>query len=83
VSDKSFVGQIADEILGAPVPTGVTPIDVLQEQRDILEAGVRLGLSALAQGSPETARAHLEEALQRSIEAGAHPVTQSMSSPPA
>lgn len=72
--EKSIVGQIADEILGAPVPAGVTSADVLQEQRDILEAGLRLGLSALAQGSPETARAHLEEALQRSIEAGAHPV---------
>lgn len=74
MSEKSFVGQIADEILGAPVPLGVTPVDVLQEQRDILEAGLRLGLAALAQGSPETARAHLEEALQRSVEAGAHPV---------
>ena len=52
------------------MPTGVTSADVLQEQRDILEAGVRLGLAALAQGSPETARSHLEEALQRSIEAG-------------
>ncbi|MDB5544271.1 MAG: hypothetical protein JWO64_1420 [Hyphomicrobiales bacterium] len=83
MSDKSVVGQIADEILGAPVPTGVTPIDVLQEQRDILEAGVRLGLSALAQGSPETARAHLEEALQRSIEAGAQRVIKPTISPPA
>ena len=76
MAEKSIVGQIAEEILGAPVPTGVTPADVLQEQRDILEAGVRLGLAALAQGSPETARSHLEEALQRSIEAGAHPVGQ-------
>lgn len=75
MTEKSLVGQITDEILGAPVPVGVTPADVLQEQRDILEAGVRLGLAALAQGSPETARAHLEECLQRSIEAGAHPVT--------
>ena len=82
MSEKSIVGQIADEILGAPVPTGVTPADVLQEQRDILEAGLRLGLAALAQGSPETARAHLEEALQRSIEAGAHPVTPSVAPPP-
>jgi Tfp pilus assembly protein PilF len=81
VSEKSLVGQIADEILGAPVPVGVTSSDVLQEQRDILEAGVRLGLAALAQGSPETARAHLEEALQRSIEAGAHPVTTTMAPP--
>jgi Tfp pilus assembly protein PilF len=82
LAEKSIVGQIAQEILGAPVPANVTPADVLQEQRDILEAGVRLGLSALAQGSPETARAHLEEALQRSIEAGAHPVSQITTAPP-
>jgi Tfp pilus assembly protein PilF len=83
LAEKSIVGQIAQEILGAPVPASVTPADVLQEQRDILEAGVRLGLAALAQGSPETAHAHLEEALQRSIEAGAHPVAQTTTAPPA
>ena len=82
MGEKSIVGQIADEILGAPVPTGVTPADVLQEQRDILEAGLRLGLAALAQGSPEQARAHLEEALQRCVEAGAHPVSVTTTAPP-
>ena len=83
MAETSIVGQIVQEIVGAPVPASVTPKDVLQEQRDILEAGVRLALAALAQGSPETARAHLEEALQRSIESGAHPVAGSTTSPPA
>jgi Tfp pilus assembly protein PilF len=67
------MGQLTDEILGAPVPVGLTPQEVLQAQRDILEAGLRLALAALAQGSAEGARTHLEEALQRSIEAGALP----------
>lgn len=81
MTEKSFAGQLADEILGVPVPSAVTPVDVLQAQRDILEAGVRLGLAALAQGSPETARAHLEETLQRAIEAGSRPVAETIAPP--
>jgi Tfp pilus assembly protein PilF len=43
----------------------------LQQQRDILEAGIRLALSALAQGDAETAQSELEEALRRSTSATA------------
>lgn len=82
MAEKTIVGQIADELLGPSIPSGTTPAEVLQEQRDILEAGVRLGLAALAQESPETARAHLEEALQRCVEAGARPVATTVLPPP-
>jgi Tfp pilus assembly protein PilF len=82
MAQKSIVGQIADEILGAPVPAGATPAEALQEQRDVLEAGVRLGLAALAQDSPETARAHLEEALQRCGDIAARPLASSVAPPP-
>lgn len=75
MAGKSIMGQLADEILGPGTPAGVTAADVVQEQRDRLEAGVRLALSALAQNDPEQARALLEEALQRATEAGAHPVS--------
>lgn len=51
----------------AAPPTGAD----LQEQRDILEAGIRLALAALAQGDVETAQAELEEALRRSTSATA------------
>ncbi len=74
---RSIMGQLTDEILGAPVPAGATPQGILQAQRDILEAGLRLALAALAQDSSQAARAHLEEALQRSIEAGALPLKSS------
>lgn len=75
MSEKTVLGQIADELLGASVPAGTSPQGLAQQQCDALEAGVRLALSALSQGSPETARAHLEEALQRATAMGARPIT--------
>ena len=75
MNDKSIAGQVAEEILGTPTPEGVDPTQQLQEQRDILEAGVRLALSALAQSEPDTARSHLEEALQRIAGLKSRPVS--------
>jgi Tfp pilus assembly protein PilF len=54
--------RTTQDIQGAETPAGAD----LQEQRDILEAGIRLALSALAQGDAETAQSELEEALRRS-----------------
>ncbi|MBX9740953.1 MAG: hypothetical protein K2X62_12800 [Beijerinckiaceae bacterium] len=67
MSEKGFVEQFAEEVLGAPTPEPVDEPASLQKQRDILEAGIRLALSALANGDADTARSHLEEALQRSL----------------
>jgi Tfp pilus assembly protein PilF len=59
--------KTTQDIHGAATPACAA----LQEQRDILEAGIRLALSALAQGDAETAQSELEEALQRSTSATA------------
>jgi Tfp pilus assembly protein PilF len=77
MSEKSIVGEISDEILGASTPAGADWKQTMQEQRDILEAGIRLALSALAQGDPDTAQSQLTDALQRaSTSTAGRPVSE-------
>lgn len=75
MNEKNIVEQFTDEVLGAPTPEPIDRQTSLQKQRDILEAGIRLALSALAESDADLARSHLEEALQRTLALNAQPVS--------